>query len=151
MLGGRANAQRRQSHQTSSPDVTRGVYLFSTSQSSRSCPFQSTSICFVVLIVRSCSALLRAISIFFFITLCVHFPLSYCYRRVIDAQRVTCVTNDQTQSDRNPHTKSAIFSTSSITFLRIGGDRKNFLPFLDARDPYLLNGMNAILSISLEK
>ena len=23
-----------------------------------------------------------------------HFPLSYCYRRVIDVQRVTCITND---------------------------------------------------------
>ena len=25
---------------------------------------------------------------------CVYVPLSYCYRRVIDVQRVTCVTND---------------------------------------------------------
>ena len=75
------------------------IHLFSTSEilppHVRS---QSTSICFVVLIVRSRSALLRAISFFFFITLWmymnVHFPLSYCYRRVIDVQRVTCVTND---------------------------------------------------------
>ena len=25
---------------------------------------------------------------------CVYVPLSYCYRRVINVQRVTCVTND---------------------------------------------------------
>ena len=29
----------------------------------------------------------------------------------------------QTQSDQNPHTKSALFSTLSSTFLRVGGDR----------------------------
>ena len=57
----------------------------------------------------------------------------------------------QTQSDQNPHTKSAIFSTLGITFLLIGGDRKDILPFLDARDPYPSNGTNAVLSISLEK
>ena len=45
----------------------------------------------------------------------------------------------------------AIFSTLGITFLLIGGDRKDILPFLDARDPYLSNGTNAVLSISLEK
>ena len=62
-----------------------------------------------------------------------------------------CLIFTQTQSDQNPQTKSAIFSTLSITFLLIGGDRKDILPFLDARDPYLSNGTNAVLSISLEK
>ena len=73
MLGGRANAERQRS-----PDLLawcdswRSSKLFSTSQSSRSCPFQSASICFVVLIVRSRSALLRAIWISFFITMCMY-------------------------------------------------------------------------------
>ena len=62
-----------------------------------------------------------------------------------------CLFFTQTQSDQNPHTKSAIFSTLSSTFLTIGGDRNNNSYFLDARDHAWSNGMGVVHSIFLEK
>ena len=44
----------------------------------------------------------------------------------------------QTQSDQNPHTKSAIFSTLSSTFLTIGGDRNNNIYFFGRPGPCLI-------------
>ena len=65
--------------------------------SSNPCPFQSTSI-FRVHVNRE--AVLRAacalpnVFIFIFITY-MYVPSSYCCRRVINVQRVTCVANDK--------------------------------------------------------
>ena len=41
-----------------------------------------------------------------------------------------CLFKTQTQRDQNPHTKWALFSTLSSTFLRVGGDRNkiNYRP-----------------------
>ena len=47
--------------------------------------------------------------------------------------------------------KWAIFSTFRFTFRGPLVDRKDILPFLDARDPYLSNGTIAVLSIFLVK
>ena len=62
-----------------------------------------------------------------------------------------CLFFTQTQSDQNPHTKSALFSTSSITFLRVGDDWFQGTSFLDARDHAWSNGKDALQSIALEK
>ena len=62
-----------------------------------------------------------------------------------------CLFFTQTQSDQNPHTKSALFSTSSITFLRVGDDWFQGTSFLDARDHAWSNGKDALKSIPSEK
>ena len=54
----------------------------------------------------------------------------------------------QTQSDQNPHTKWAIFSTSSITFLKIGGDRKDALPLVASINKFR-RGLHVLKSLQL--
>ena len=62
-----------------------------------------------------------------------------------------CLFFTQTQSEQNPHTKSAIFSTLSSTFLSVGGDWFQGTSFLYARDHAWSNGKDALKSIALEK
>ena len=49
-----------------------------------------------------------------------------------------CLFFTQTQSDQNPHTKWALFSTLSSTFLLIGGDRNNNTYFFGRPGPCLI-------------
>ena len=60
----------------------------------------------------------------------------YQQKTFFPTYRCLCLT--QTQSDQNPHTKSAIFSTLSSTFLTIGGDRNNNTYFFGRPGPCLI-------------
>ena len=93
-------------HQTSSSDVTRGVRL--NYSRPLNLPFLSVLERLDLLCRTDREVALRAAARYISLLLhhhvyvhvilmctCVHIPLSYCYRRVIDVQRVTCYLRNQ--------------------------------------------------------